>query len=944
MNNKKDSVFSSADYDNENFTGLFDRIINIKFTRKNGETFTLRSDYEPVWENGGLYFKTCQPKPEIRVQYTQYQATLINVDIFVTNLNIIESMKGNEDESMLNAGITAVTGSNTTNQGNETNQPNDVLTRLGNHVTKAEIEMGYRGQFFNWAQHKTTVFTRDQDYNAFLNLQIPGEGLDIKQLAQAQSMFKAYRKCSVVVEWATNISNPPDRITQFHGYIGSTDAGFQPFALQSIDCASESGATGLITKEDIYKGLDDEYNSVDQVLVEDVKAEEKTGGTAFDLVVRGRRTAFRNFFNGGKGFTLLEGYCFHMVTRRFVRANVEVKRNKLLEQASLEFTSAASYGSVASRKQISSIQKEVSQKVYRREQPFYPSYFYKEGSGDWVLFHDKSDVKPEDYATEDERYAAFVKYLEESITSIMAEHFIGARFTIKNLPEYRKLYLAIRKTLKETAEKGDYMTWWDAAEQLSNSSLTESPDFITATITNSDETVVKTIKRNEYQVIGDIQNTRRYTLDFENGELAFKDCYFSNILGRDWILPVQNIKSSVPLNDSRGRPIYFKPPTKISATGFGNPGADTKVKCFTGLFEVRDAYMFGVPVLCSREASRVFHTKHINKTSVVLQFLPDPQAQVAWICKTWDLRYYKLHNGGFYIYAGTENARETASQEFVTTQSNKPFRIPAIYDMTLSPIRKIRMPFVAFLDPMTIVEWNSTAMIGSMISYYYQPAKGRNFFLLIKNSVDFSTVGDFNTMELDLVDTQWTDKSEVPAAVLKQDKATKFIDVIISLDSQMNSWRKLYESPVCVIPFELLALWKETVNPDSYLTEDNRVANLQFFTLLQTWNPSLFAKATEAATGWEWDDSSSRVDKTANKTYGGSRPDKTNFPDLEYCFSITTEPSEQRIFMKFPLMPNVSDYTKMEEYDKKYVLLYENEVWEMRLKTEVQKTYKIEVV
>ena len=113
-------IFYSSDLQNETTEGLFDRIINIKFTRRNGETFTLRSDYEPVFEGGRVYFKTCQPKPEIRVQYTQYQATMINVDIFVTNLNILENKLTQTDEAMINSGIDAVKsaakGSDITNQ------------------------------------------------------------------------------------------------------------------------------------------------------------------------------------------------------------------------------------------------------------------------------------------------------------------------------------------------------------------------------------------------------------------------------------------------------------------------------------------------------------------------------------------------------------------------------------------------------------------------------------------------------------------------------------------------------------------------------------------------------------------------------------------------------------------------------------------------------------
>lgn len=947
----KENIFFSADYVNQDFTGLFDRIINIKFTRKSGKSFTLRSDYEPIWEGGRLYFKTCQPKPEIRIQYTQYQATMINIDIYVTNLNIMERAALNSEDAMLRAGIDAVTTN--MKQGKDTNQPNDVLTRLGDTISKVEFEMGYRGQFdsiYNWAQHEVPRGKEQEYYDAFQNLEVPGSDVDTKKLHESQAFFnyKELRRCHAVIEWATNISNPPDRITQFHGYVGSTDAGFQPFALLTLDCDSEAGATGQITRQDVIDGLDDEYYTIEEVATKDYKTsdgvqvegiKDEQGGTPFNLLVSSKNVSYRNFFNGGKGFTLLEGYCFHMVTRRFIRSNVEVKRNQLLEQAALEFSLASVY--TGASVSIKGLKDKLEQEVYKREKGYFPEYFKwteaKPGEGKFSIVEAKMP-------------APFKKYLEESINAMLVEQYIGSRFTIKGLPEYRKLYLSIRQIMTDAVRAGQYITWWDAAEQLNNDSKFAdemfskiNPEFSFTTREG------KRLKREKVLVERDIKEVRKYILELENvatdennnpKSSAFKDYYFSNT---EWILPVQNIKTSVKLKNGKGIGISFKPPTKTNDSGFTTLGKDTPMKCFTGLFEVRDAYMFGVPVLCSQRASEIFEKAHAAKdASINTQFMSQPQGQIEWICKTWGFQYYKMHNGGYFIYVKGESSREIASESFIVTQSSKPFRIPAIYDMTISPIRRIRMPFIAFLNPMTIVEWNSTAMIGSMISYYYQPDKGRNFFLTIKNSIDFSTVGEYNTMEIDLVDTQWSEKPLIPVALTNQEislaKANVFTEVIIFVDSQMNTWRKIYESPVGKIPYNMQAMWVPTDNPDSFLSEDRRVSNEQFFNLLQKWNQTLFDSAKGADSGWAWDDSKSRVDKQANKSFGGSRPANTNFPAIEYCMNELADPKLKRIYMKFPFMPNEADYDSayMKPYDSKFVLVYKQGTWTMYPKTELR--------
>jgi len=925
------NIVYSADYNNDQISGLFDRIINIRFIRKNGESFTLRSDYEPVWEGGKLTFKTCQPKPAIRVKYTQYQATTINVDIFVTNLNIIEFK---DNKALADASI-ADPIQRDTKSGKTTNLSSDILTRQGNPVVKAEIEMGYRGQFYNWAAEDKSGLTQEQRYQSFMNLERPSIRSDRQQLIESQSFLKEHRRCTITVEWAIHTNNPPDRITQFHGYVGSTEAGFQPYSNQALDNVLP-GTVGQITQNDIFKALNDDTDPVDVVPISDgtpVKKEAvRTGAGSGKEVVSNKNSAkgkttgtkvmadtavdksytHRNFFNGGNPFTLLEGYCFHIITRRFMRPGIDAKRNTLLEQAALEYQLATFYP--GAKQQLAEKREELKQLLFMRERRFTPEFFEEE----------KGLIKYSQAATGD-----FIRRLERWINDKMIEFYIGARYTVKNLPEQRKLYTAIRKTFKNKMFEKDYtyLSWSDAA-------LLASVDP-SATVKEPSETLLDK----------DMLKVRQYMFDAENGRHQDKYFYFSYGISKDWVLPLQNSETGRVLKDGAQKDIIFHPPAKLSAAGFelSDRSITKTVKCFSGLFEVRDAYMFGLPIICTAKASLSFEKQQAGNNTIDFVFKSNPQAQVEWICEKWNLLYYTNDHGGFYIYDPSEDERDMASQEFVTNQSSAPFRIPAVYDITLGPIRKIRMPFIAFLNPMRLVEWNSSASIGEMISFYYQPAKGRNFFMTISNTVDFSTVEDFNMMEISMTDAQWRDRTVVPAAIVKQDEKKTFVEVLIIPDEQMDTWQKIYNSAITKIPSSLIQLWADKT---SGIADENRLTGEHFFNLMERWNPSLFLMSTQhAQDGWSWEDGRQRVDKKANKLYGEERPDKNvNFPDIEYCLALLETKTDQRLYMKFPFLPEEVDYSAMEEYDKNYIMIYSSGTWTMQLKELVRAEYQIGVI
>jgi hypothetical protein len=533
------NIFYSADYDNENFTGLFDRIINIKFKRRNGETFTLRSDYEPVWQGDQVYFKTCQPKPEIKISYTQYQATLIAVDIFVTNLNIIEAVENKASTELEDA----ISSSKVKDRAS--NQDSDILTQYGNPIESAEIEMGYRGQFHNWANEKPSKFlTSEQLYKSFLNLELPSRQIDQYELASKQQFFKAQRRCSVKITWAAHMNNPPDRVTQFHGYVGSTEAGFQPYSLPSFNSVSEAGQ---ISKDELYNDLNDSHNPISETFFKSLEGIEQGATENLDEVINTRSSVYRNLFNYGEGFTLFEAFCFHSVTRRFIRADIPVTRNKLLEKAALEYALATVHPNASL--QLTNSREDIKQIIFAQEKRFAPENF-KEENGLLVL------------VSEDKN---FIKRLDNQIDEMMIQNFIGARYTIKNLPEYRKLYTSIRTVLSDYYQKGKSLSWWEAAELISLSALKTSAPSNGKT----------------KEISKDIEGARNYILASANDEYTDTDCYFST---SEWILPLQGIEKASVLKDTKGKEIFFYPPDKVTSAGFavGTEAKKKVLKCFSG--------------------------------------------------------------------------------------------------------------------------------------------------------------------------------------------------------------------------------------------------------------------------------------------------------------------------------------------------------------------------
>ena len=163
-------------------TALFDRIINLKFTRKSGRTFSIRSDYEPVYgRDGSAHFKRCLQKPQIKLTYEQVPGdAVIQCDIEVTNLFIDPNLDGMvQTDSSLGETEKATIA---TKEGEAT-----LLEENGDPVREITVQAGYIGQFPDWTKNgmaddreslrrfyelDNNVFTNDPQAGAVVELRL----------------------------------------------------------------------------------------------------------------------------------------------------------------------------------------------------------------------------------------------------------------------------------------------------------------------------------------------------------------------------------------------------------------------------------------------------------------------------------------------------------------------------------------------------------------------------------------------------------------------------------------------------------------------------------------------------------------------------------------------------------------------------------------------------
>ena len=166
------------------------RVINVMFIRKNGDTFCIRSDYEPrFYKDGGegtVEFVPCSQKPSITVSYKQSANTVsTDIKIRVDSLYIDREIDGERIDS---------TG--------------------GNPVTWAVVQMGYIDQFPDWRKIKS-----GDDATRFYDLNNDSITSD-QAIRNGKQMLAQILTCGPE-------SIPPDRTWLFNGVVGTLESGLK---------------------------------------------------------------------------------------------------------------------------------------------------------------------------------------------------------------------------------------------------------------------------------------------------------------------------------------------------------------------------------------------------------------------------------------------------------------------------------------------------------------------------------------------------------------------------------------------------------------------------------------------------------------------------------------------------------------------------------------------
>jgi hypothetical protein len=185
-----------------------------------------------------------------------------------------------------------------------------------------------------------------------------------------------------------------------------------------------------------------------------------------------------------------------------------------------------------------------------------------------------------------------------------------------------------------------------------------------------------------------------------------------------------------------------------------------------GLMPIADAEVFGVPCYVTRGLRAVSTNTLVSyalrrnaalkpdEASPPITLESTVQAQVLAIQKAYPgIRWYQLTNGGYFFYYeketvdavyGDDARKRTALQDIVT--------LPAIYDISLDGLRTIRCPFIGFINPLTMLQWNSRYTLNTLVGYFYRPKPGKNYYLALLIKVVFDTDGDNNVMEIKVSD------------------------------------------------------------------------------------------------------------------------------------------------------------------------------------------------
>jgi hypothetical protein len=218
-----------------------------------------------------------------------------------------------------------------------------------------------------------------------------------------------------------------------------------------------------------------------------------------------------------------------------------------------------------------------------------------------------------------------------------------------------------------------------------------------------------------------------------------------------------------------------------------------------GILSVEDAKRFGIVCALSERLRQVpfaeIQTQNALLVPVGGTLLPNRKqspfndqrdklgAQLLAIQQVYPyIRWFQLSNGNYFFYHVDESSTDLFKDRYVIDrQKDSSIMLPMVYDISMGGTRTIRCPFIAFINPMTTVFFQSRYNIGSLVGFFYPPRQNMNAYVVITAQIEFETTGEANLIELQVVDV---DKEYMPEVNPETGKVTP--TVIIAIQEQRN--------------------------------------------------------------------------------------------------------------------------------------------------------------
>jgi hypothetical protein len=218
-----------------------------------------------------------------------------------------------------------------------------------------------------------------------------------------------------------------------------------------------------------------------------------------------------------------------------------------------------------------------------------------------------------------------------------------------------------------------------------------------------------------------------------------------------------------------------------------------------GILSVEDAKQFGV-VCALSERLRQVPLAEVQRQNALLvpvggTLLPNKKqkpfndqrdklgAQLLAIQQVYPyIRWFQLINGNYFFYHVDESSTDLFKDRYtIERQKDSSIMLPMVYDISMGGTRTIRCPFIAFINPMTTVFFQSRYSIGSLVGFYFPPKPNNAAYQVMTANIEFETTGEANLMELQVADI---DKEYAPQFDPKTGVVTP--SVIIKTQEQRN--------------------------------------------------------------------------------------------------------------------------------------------------------------